>query len=279
MLRKLPLAVVSVLVLVPAASAADLDILNSNNQIAAQFVTANFDYLESFSGAKLDSEGGWVNGAGVNFVWQGEFLVRNLYFNAQYTYLNGKTDYSGSFLQGGGAYGSLLGKDGATVNDLDFRIGKGYEIGRDLQVTPYFGIGYHDWQRGANTGEEYWHGYAGAGLLAQWNPLAGLVLSAHGLAGGTFDSQVAVHTIPGPGGIIGSTLALRGADTERLGFAADYAVTSRIHVNAGVEWVHFSYGHSNLDPTGTYFEPDSRTNNTAIKAGAGYAWGAYEPLK
>ena len=50
-------------------------------------------------------------------------------------------------------------------------------------------------------------------------------------------------------------------------------------MNAGVEYVHFSYGKSNAGPTGTYFEPDSRTNNTAIKVGAGYAWGGYEPLK
>jgi hypothetical protein len=278
MLGKFPLAFASVLALVPAASAADLDILNSNNQIAAQFVTANFDYVETFGGAKLDSEYGWVNGAGANFVWQGDFLVRNLYFNAQYTYINGKTDYTGSAFQGG-AYGSVMQKDGATVNDLDFRIGRGLEIRPDLQLTPYFGIGYHNWQRGANTGEEYSHGYAGAGLLAQWNPLAGLVLSAHGLVGGTFDSQVTIHTVPGPGGIIGSTLTLGGADTERVGFAADYAVTSHIHLNAGVEWVRFSYGQSNLDPTGTYFEPDSRTNNTTVKVGAGYAWGAYDPLK
>jgi hypothetical protein len=146
-------------------------------------------------------------------------------------------------------------------------------------LTPYFGIGYHDWQRAVNTGEEYWHSYAGFGLLAQWNPLARLVLSAHGLVGGTFDSQVNAHTIPGPGGSVGSTLTLVHAGTERLGFAADYAVTPHIHVNAGVEYVHFSYGKSNVDPTGTYFEPDSRKNNTTIKVGAGYAWGGYDPLK
>ena len=34
------------------------------------------------------------------------------------------------------------------------------------------------------------------------------------------------------------------------------------------------------DPTGTYFEPDSRTNNTTVKVGVGYAFGSgYEPLK
>jgi hypothetical protein len=272
------LAFVGALVLVPAASAADFDILNSNNQIAAQFVTTNFDYLETDAGMKVDSEGGWVSGAGASITWQGNFAVKNFYFNAQYTYLNGKTDYVGSLL-GGGAYGSATGKNGATVNDIDFRIGRGLEIGGNLQLTPYLGFGYHDWQRGANTGEEYWHAYAGAGLLVQWNPVAGLVLSGHGLAGGTFDSQISIHTIPGPGGITGSTLTLGRADTERLGFAADYAVTPRIHVNAGVEWVHFSYGQSNLDPTGTYLEPESRTNNTTVKVGVGYSWGGYESLR
>jgi hypothetical protein len=277
MIRWFPLAFVGLLALVPAANAGDFDILNSNNQIAAQFVATNFDYLETFGGTKLDSEGGWVSGVGGSFTWQGHLITNNLYFNAQYSYINGKTDYVGSFQ--GGTYGSVRQKDGATVNDFDVRIGKGFEIQPNFQLTPYFGVGYHDWQRAVNTGEEYSHAYVGAGLLVQWNPLARLVLSAHGLVGGTFDSQVIVHTIPGPGGIVGSTLALGGADTERVGLSGDYAVTSHIHLNAGVEWVHFSYGKSNPDPTGTYFEPDSRTNNTTVKVGVGYAWGAYEPLK
>ncbi len=297
MIKGFALGLAGALSVVSAANAADLytggyagglkdvpvvsnDIIASNNQLSVQFVTTHFDYLETMDGQKLDSEGGWVPGVGVSFTMMNNWYVRNLYFNAQYSHVNSKTDYVGAYQ--GGTYGSVKTQDTAIVNDVDFRLGKGFELQQNFMATPYFGGGYHDWQRGGNGGEEYSHGYLGAGLLLQWSPISKFVLSGNGLIGGTFGSQVVVGSYyPNqPGGIVGSTLTLGDAATYRLGVSGDYALTQKIHLNAGVEWVHFSYGQSSLDPTGTYLEPDSRTNNTTVKVGAGYAFGGgYEPLK
>ena len=42
--------------------------------------------------------------------------------------------------------------------------GKGFAPQPDVMATPYFGVGYHDWDRMVNAGENYSHAYAGGGL-------------------------------------------------------------------------------------------------------------------
>jgi hypothetical protein len=270
---------------------ASTDILDVNNQICVQFAATDFRYKETGDPAretygKLDTEAGWVPGVGVELALMRNWIVTNLYFDARYTYLNGKTDYVGGLQQpivvmqgSGNDYGSVKQKNGAVVNDLDFRIGKGFEVQSNLMVTPYLGVGYHDWDRKVNGGEEYTNGYVGGGLLVQWAPVAGAVLSAHGMAGTTFGSHIDV----GAGyGIDGAVMASRndGAFSAPLGdsmiwkagLSGDYALTRNIHLNAGVEWTTFRYGESalyNVD----WFEPDSFTLNTTVKAGIGYSFG------
>ena len=166
------------------------DIIDSNNQISVQFVTTDFGYKEVSGSAPLDTESNCGARGWVSFSLMKNWFVSNLYFNAQYSYADGKTDYVGSYW--GGTFGSLKTQDTAIVNDFDFRLGKGFELQRNLMATPYFGIGFHDWQRGGNGGEEYSHGYYGAGLLLQWSPFSRFVLSGNGLIGQTFNSQIAV---------------------------------------------------------------------------------------
>jgi hypothetical protein len=197
--------------------------------------------------------------------------IPHLYFNAQFSYYDGKTDYTD--------FGALQMKDPATVRDLDFRLGKGFDLHRSVMLTPFFGMGWHDWHRDLHQyNETYRHAYYGAGVLLQASPHAGLVLSADALIGRTFNAEIAVSDIPGfaPG----STLPLGDAGMYKLGLSADYAVTRSLHVNTGVEWSHFKYGASPPDPTGSYNEPESRTNHVAFKIGVGYAFGGRDaPLK
>lgn len=304
MIRKLALGFVSSLALISAANAADMyqaggaglkdgpeaywvssDIVNSNNQIAVQFVTTNFAYKEVADGTRiptepaglaLDSETGWAPGVGVSLSLMRNWFVDNLYFNFQYSYLNGSTDYKGA-LQScvtPGCYGSVVGKDGAVVNDFDFRFGKGFQLHPSVMVTPYLGVGFQDWERKVNAGEEYSHGYVGGGLLVQWNPIQRLVLSANGLVGTTFGSNIDVT-----GAFSG---ALGDSTIYKAGISGDYAVTRNIHVNAGVEWESFKYGESAQYPLGggSVWEPDSHTDFVTVKVGVGYAFGAdYGPLK
>ena len=262
------------LMLAPGARCAHAgnDIINSNNQVGIQFVDTHFAYKEKDDfGAPLDSESGWVPGIGVSASLMKNWFVENFYLQAQFSWSDGKTAYKGAYIDGGG-YGSVVAKDGATVKDFDFRVGKGFELRRDAMLTPFFGIGWHDWDRKVNAGEDYSNGYYGAGLLFQYSPLSRMVLSVDGLVGRTFDSQISIASIP-DAGIVGSSLSLGQATTYKLGVSDDYALTRSIHVNAGFEWTKFDYGKSSPDPTDTYYEPDSRTSNVTVRVGAGYSFG------
>jgi hypothetical protein len=249
-------------------------ILNSNNQIGVHFTAMNFDYLETDNGgAPLDSENGWVPGFGISVSLMKNWIVPNFYFNAQLSWYSGETDYVGAYIGSDAGYGSVKGKTGANVADYDFRVGKGFALGSNFMLTPYFGIGSHDWERKVNEGEDYSHGYYGAGLMLQVSPFKGFVLSGHGLVGQTFSSHI---DVAGPDGF---SKDLGDSATYRFGVAGDIAITRNLHVNAGVEWVNFDYGQSTVSSSG-YYEPDSSTSNVITKVGIGYSFGGdYDALK
>ena len=126
-------------------------ITQSNNQISVQFAATNFNYKETTDGLPFDTEKGWVPGAGVSFSLMRDWFVDNLYFNAQFAWENGKTDYVGAYQ--GYPFGSLVSTSGATVYDYDLRFGKGFAPQPDFMATAYFGGGYHEWDRMVNAGE------------------------------------------------------------------------------------------------------------------------------
>jgi opacity protein-like surface antigen len=267
-------------------------IIEANNQIAIQFAATNFDYTETGDPARglsgtLDTERNWVPGVSVELSLMRDWIVSNFYFNARYTYLGGTTDYRGERVfdayEYPTEYGSVSLKNGAAVNDFDFRLGKGFEVQPNLMVTPYLGVGYHDWQRKVNDGEEYSNGYVGGGMLVQWAPASGFVLSAHGLIGSAFGSYIDVLGSYHPASVmatIGGVFSgpLGDSAIYRVGLSADYALTRTIHLNAGVEWVDYKYGESAIYDG--WYEPDSSTSNTTVRVGLGYAFGAGgTPLK
>lgn len=252
-------------------------IIESNNQISVQYQAIHFDYAETQSGVLLDTEKGWVPGVGVSVTVMQNWFVDNLYLNGRFSWYRGNTDYVGSLI--GGVFGSVKQQDGAVVRDFDFRVGKGFAVHRDFMVTPFFGIGSHDWDRKVNNGEDYTNGYYGAGLLLQWSPFSRLVVSGDGLIGKTFDANVFVHAIPGF--VPDTSLDLGDSRLYKLGLSADYAFTRSIHGNVGVEWTNFRYGQSPV--VNGILEPDSKTDNVTFKVGLGYAWGGRDeprvPLK
>jgi hypothetical protein len=251
-------------------------IVESNNQISVQYQSIHFDYAETQAGVLLDTEKGWVPGVGVSVTVMQNWMIDNLYFNGSFAWYRGHTDYVGSLI--GGVFGSVRQENGAIVRDFDFRLGKGFAVHRDFMVTPFFGIGSHDWDRKVNNGEDYTHGYWGAGLLLQWSPMSRLVVSADGLIGKTFDPNVFVHAIPGF--VPDTSLDLGDSRLYKLGLSADYAITRNIHANAGIEYTNFHYGQSPV--VNGILEPDSKTENVTFKVGLGYAWGGRDervPLK
>jgi hypothetical protein len=202
--------------------------------------------------------------------------IPNLYAFSRTTYLSGNTNYFNNT-------NGVSANDPATIWDGDYRIGKGFLVSPNLMLTPYLGAGYDWWKRTISavpTGafiETYSHGYAGAGLLLQITPAPRWVLSAYGFGGGTFSSQMNFNpttaanvAISGPN----HTFGLGNSGTAKAGTSVDFAVTERLHANAGVDYTYFRYGESaqeELPAFGT-FEPPSRTSNWTVTAGLGYSF-------
>ena len=251
-----------------------------NNQVAVYFLSTNFDYKEYSGGELLDKETDWVSGGAVSASLMRNWIVDNFYLYGQFSMNSGETKYTGqSFLNGTG-YGSVVDKSDADVWDLDLRVGKGFQLQQNFMVTPYLGLGWHEWDRGVNAGETYSHSYVGAGLLVQFSPIDRFVVSASGLIGKTYNSEIDIA------GRLGFKDDLGNSTIYKLGLEGDYALTRNLHLKAGVEYVDFDYGKSgvhefivNGNKIGV-LEPDSETSNLTVKAGVGYTFGNdYEPLK
>jgi hypothetical protein len=263
----------------PPPSACAYDILRANNQVSVDYATTNFNYREFNEppfpppyGYVVDSETGWVPGVAVTGSYMTDCLstIQNLYVYSRTTYLSGQTAYWEP-------PPGLTGKNGATVWDGDYRIGKGFQLSTSTMVTPYFGAGYDWWKRSIQVGapftETYSHGYAGAGLLLQITPAPRWVLSAYGFGGGTFSSQMYLNpsaaALPSTGPAY--TFTLGNSATAKAGASVDFAITDRWHANAGVDYTYFRYGGTGFNPYGT-LEPPSTTSNWMVTAGLGYSF-------
>lgn len=249
------------------------DIKSSNNQIGLQFISTNVDYTETGNGrlgthtGTLDTEKGNVPGFAVSASAMKDVMLGNDYFQFQYSQNHGSTNYVGSLM--GGNFGSVTATSSAKLADVSLRYGKGYEVGHDAMLTPYFELGNHRWERGVNQGETYTNYWYGIGALGQVSPIAKLVLSANALIGKTDSANIKVS------GNSGFNTTLGNSTLYRLGLGADYAITKNFHANIGVDYTSFKYGISNTNNIGGGFvawEPDSKTNNTSYKAGVGYAF-------
>lgn len=245
------------------------EIKTVNNQIGLQAMILNVDYLESGNGTtsgtgKLDSESGGVPGMAIFFsrMWDDS----NAYFEAELSRSEGETKYVGSLLSGGSGYGSVVSKSTAILTDYSMRFGKGIYVGRSHSitnnlVTPYVELGHHEWFRGVNAGETYSHYFYGVGLLWQYSPMnSKFVYSVNGLAGKSHRSYIDVT-----GEFSG---ALGNSSLYKVGLSFDYAISKKIHCNAGAEYTSFAYGIS--DTYSNLLEPDSTSVYIIYKAGLGF---------
>ncbi len=262
-----------------SAQADTFAILSTNNQIGIQYTSTKVDYTETGSGllgtptGTLDTENGTISGYAVNLSTMQDWWLGNDYLSLNYSHSNGDTSYVGQPIAGTtNAYGSLSGSDGATLEDLSLRWGKGFSLSQNSMLTPYFELGYHSWDRGVNAGETYRNRYYGLGALAQYAPTHNLTLTANGLVGGTFGANI---TVAPDGGYSGFSGSLGTSTLWRIGGSVDYAFTTHLHGNLGVDYTSFKYGASSLfDVGGGYvaWEPDSTTHYTVARVGLGYSF-------
>lgn len=252
------------------AMASNATIKAANNQIKVQYIGQYVNYSENGVGTLgtqtglLNTEKGTVPGFGVDL---SAMLDNNLYIDLQYSRLNGHTNYVG-MPSTGGTYGSVVGSSSATITDYKGRIGEAYALGSNFMLTPYLELGHHRWYRGINSGETYNNNYWGIGALAQTSIGNAFVLSGHLMYGRTFASHIDVAGSTGFSGGLGN------AGTYNFGVSGDYAITSNLHANVGLDWTHFKYGISGIYLSGGYhvWEPNSTTDYSSVKLGLGWVF-------
>lgn len=252
-------------------------IVAANNQVGVDLLARRLSYTETdTSGATMDTEKGRVPGIGAFASIM--YGPHNGYLALSYEGFKGKTDYTGAYI-GGGGYGSLVGKSGAKITDIAVRDGVGIILNPAVMLTPYVTLGYHKWERNVGDGapggynETYQHGFYGFGLLGQYSPVQRLVVSAHAMLGHTDGARIDAPDM-------GLSADLGDGGLYQLGLGLDYGITAGLHVNVRVAYTAWRYGASAPIYAGTngagqaqyLYEPDSRTTDTTLKAGIGYAF-------
>lgn len=250
------------------------DIVTANNQVNFNVSGAYLDYLESSGSTRLDSEKGWTPGLAVSGSVMTDLAIENLYLYGQLSWNKGNSNYVGSYMNG--QYGDVRQSDKAEIFNEDFRIGKGFAMSDDFMVTPYLGLGARQWSRKiTNPGgyrEDYSHGYAGGGVMVQFSPGPGWVLSVNGLIGSTFAASMRTSLTAGGAALTPQTYNLGNAAIYMAGISIDRAITDTIHANVGVDYLNFRYGRSPVSSLDSTYEPDSRTSQVALKAGLGFSF-------
>ena len=259
----------------PVSSCWVNDITRANNQVSLDFTETSFWYGPEIissavpRGSGLDAETAYLPGLQVTGSAMANIgAICNLYISGSFSWFQGNTSY----FQFGGP--STINQ--ATVEDSDFRLGKGFNVGPNGMITPYFGAGTNLWNRYL-TGpggyrEIYTHDYAGAGVLLQYSPGPGWVLSVDGLIGEAFNSSMTTSLTPGGFPIIPATYGITNKPVYMVGGSIDYAITEHLHANVGVEYTYFQYGQSPVNPISGDLEPNSTTSYLTLSVGAGYSW-------
>jgi hypothetical protein len=253
---------------------ANNSIVSADNQVSLDFTETSFWYgPEIVNGVPIsvfsDSETAYLPGLKVagSALWN-IGPICNLYVSGSFSWMDGTTSY---FQTGGPA-----AYNHATIEDSDFRLGKGFNFGQNGMITPYFGAGTNWWNRflsgPGGYREIYTHDYAGAGVLVQYSPGPGWVLSVDGLVGEAFNSSMVTSLTPGGFPIIPGTYAITNQPVFMAGGSVDYAITQHLHANAGVDYTYFSYGQSPPNLLTGALEPNSTTSYLTVSLGAGYSW-------
>lgn len=236
--------------LVPLAANADTaDILSVNNQAGVQITSENV----SISGVQYNgitvNDTGNVPGFALSASMMKNLWLGNDYIEASYGYNSGHTGWSGP-----GAF-----SDTTKLKDANIRYGKGFSLNNQVMLTPYGELGYHAWYDGSSAptiSADFTNEYYGAGVLGEYSPAKQWVLSANALLGRTFGGNAASG---------GQSSSINDTTLYQVGIAADYAFTSAVHANIGLNYTTFTYPSSSQN-----VQLDNKL--TTFKIGLGYAF-------
>ncbi len=245
----------------------------------------NQDYTETAGGTILDQETGAVPVLSLAASSLSSNPQGGTYWRVEGRYARGDTNYNGHYLNGAPAQTTTAN----TIVDINGRVGFGYGLYQRMALIPYFSIGIHRWQRNVGNGqgaggiEDYTNANLGGGLLWEMALAPRVVLAVHAMGGFTFGAQI---TATDPVFIDSSTNTVYYArETKTLGdrayesggVRASYLINRVWRTFLAVDVIHFAYGASASTPifasNGTgqngYYEPNSRTTQVLVLAGAG----------
>ncbi|MGO8914842.1 MAG: hypothetical protein ACLQJR_02920 [Stellaceae bacterium] len=270
-LRSLLLATIAALplttVIGPRDAVADtLDIRKADNGVSLDAGETYLDYAETSGGVTADTEKGWLPTVGLGFGMLAfhNAPIPNLYFRLDARASIGSTAYNGALCD---QFGFCTPYQ-STTNDQIYtgaaQLGRAFELGRAVLLTPFAEIGYRYWSRDlkgiGGYGETYQNWDAMGGLLLQYSPASRWVLSLSGAAGTTFGASVETSGESFP---LGSQLIWR--TQGKIG----YRLSERIELSLSGEYQSFGYGASPVDANG-FYEPDSTTHETTLLLGIAY---------
>jgi hypothetical protein len=244
--------------LLSAAAVADENpsILAVNRSVSLSYLRSSMYYLEpdsgqsTGSGGYFDYEQGTLTGGQVAFSYMGP---KGLYLNAAWNQAKGTVDYHGV------PPGTVEATSRATTHELDLKIGKGFASrDADWMFTPYLSGGKRYWKRDVaidtpgEFAETYTFNYFGLGELIQYSPWTRWVFTGDGMIGKTVHASIDVPT----SGL--NHTALGTAPIIKLALDIDYQAAAMLHLFAGFEYIHFTFGQSDVQASG-FIEPNSET--------------------
>ena len=240
---------------------------NSHIGLAAGVATlAYHEYGTGGSGPYLDSETGALPALTLDVARQAAVAgIENIYVASALTLVSGPTHYAGTSL----ATGAPEDFSHWTAEvDYSLKLGKGFKVAPQWQVTPYFEYSLRYWARMSE--ENYLENDIGGGVLTQYAITPKLVLGADMALTKAVTADVITPDF---------TVHQHSNWSPAFTLSADYALTRRLHLLASYQYRHSHYGQSETaDHTtyyglpGNWYEPADRITQNLVMAGASWAF-------
>ncbi len=246
--------------------------LSVNRSVSASYLSSYIYYIEPSNTDAFnlgtdyeDYEKGGLDGARLGLSWMTD---EGWYAAGEWSRASGSLEYTG-YTQGS-TPAPAAGFSGATIQDYDIKLGRGFSAGETWLLTPYLSFGGRHWERlvGQDTSsaflETYNHMFLGGGAMVQHAFSNQWVVTGDALIGRTISPKI---DVPDAGL---NNAALGVAPIIKLGVEADYSVSAPLHFFAAADLMYFTYGQSDVFPissTEAVMEPLSRTETYRLAFG------------
>ena len=246
-------------------------IVRAADAVGLNVLVVHQQYAETYDGATLDREDGNLSGISA---FDGRLFASGAYLRFALRYAGGSDVYTGQ-TQGGTPVVSTTQN---TVFDGGARFGWAFASSPDSAVIPYVTLGGYEWNRGLGGvlpyHEDYSHLWYGLGVAGWIAPSPRLTICAHGSVGRT-DAASLYMTGLSSVGIPDQSFALGAAQRITAGIRAEYALTRRVRLDGGIDYLRFSYGASGINVipgVATVQEPGSTTRQITGYLGAAFVF-------